>query len=166
MTLRDMDWLCSPPALSCRIADLEYPASVNVGRAELENRVYKVCIFGKTVGAALHGTGAHGGAELQMALIAKTLALHGIGVKVIDPEVSDSFAYHANLAIQGIPKWNQGIRGLRLFSHRIPNLIRSLRATHARVYYARGFSFLYLLPLFVAKRTGPSSYLPLPLTRT
>jgi glycosyltransferase involved in cell wall biosynthesis len=119
-----------------------------------EDGVCEVCIFGKYVSAALRGTGKYGGAELQMALIAKTLSHQGIRVKIIDTEVTESYCHHTNLAIESVPKWNRGMRGLRLFSHRIPNLFRCLKATDATVYYARGFSFLYLLLLLVAKRKG------------
>ncbi len=95
-----------------------------------------------------------GGAELQMALIAKRLARHGISVLILDTEVSTRSCPEENLTIEGIPNWNGGKRGLRLFSHRIPNLKRCLEAARAGVYYARGFSFFHVLLLYVAKRTG------------
>jgi glycosyltransferase involved in cell wall biosynthesis len=111
-------------------------------------------MFGGYIDAALRGTLMRGGAELQMALIAKRLARHGVSVMIFDTEVTRGYSPEGNLTIEGIPHWNDGMRGVRLLSHRIPNLKRCLEAAHADVYYARGFSFVHVLMLYVAKRAG------------
>jgi len=113
-----------------------------------------ICIFGKNIDPAIRGVGTFGGAELQMALIAKTLAMHGIPVKIVDTELRESYSHQTNLDMEAIPGWGRGIRGVRLFSHRIPNLIRCLRAIDAKVYYVSGFSFLHLLALAAKRRSA------------
>ncbi len=111
----------------------------------------RVCIFGYNVLDALRGK-VVGGAELQMALLANALASHGIYVVVIDREARSSFQYQRNIWIEALPNWDRGIRGLRFFTHRIPNLIRCLRSANASVYYVRGCTYLFFLPLYVARR--------------
>lgn len=113
----------------------------------------RVCIFGYNVLDALRGK-VVGGAELQMALLAKTLAGSGIFVVVIDREAKSSFQFRENIWIEAVPDWDHGIRGIRFFTHRVPNLIRCLRNASASVYYVRGCTYLFFLPLYVARRLG------------
>ncbi len=110
-----------------------------------------VCIFGEFVAETLKGIKLKGGAELQMGFLAKTLASHGIRVTIIDPQAHGSCSPTPHLAIQGVPNWVRGVRGIRFFTHRVPALIKSLRATGAKVFYCRGFSFVFLVPLCVAR---------------
>jgi glycosyltransferase involved in cell wall biosynthesis len=117
----------------------------------MNNKKRKVCIFGSQVASALQGN-AMGGAELQMAMLAKTLAEHNIEVVVIDREAKEDFQFDRNIQIRSIPGWYRGIRGLRFFTHRVPNFIRTLRNIHASLFYVRGISYLFLIPLYVAKR--------------
>jgi glycosyltransferase involved in cell wall biosynthesis len=114
-------------------------------------RKRKVCIFGSQVASALQGN-AIGGAELQMAMLATTLAEQDIEVVLIDRETEKSSSVTKNITIEVVPGWNNGIRGLRFFTHRVPRLIKVLRRTGASVFYVRGISYLFLLPLVVAKR--------------
>jgi len=117
----------------------------------MSNKKREVCIFGSQVASALQGN-AMGGAELQMAMLAKTLAEHDIEVVVIDREAKEDFQFDRNIQIRSIPGWYRGIRGLRFFTHRVPNFIRTLRNIHASLFYVRGISYLFLIPLYVAKR--------------
>jgi glycosyltransferase involved in cell wall biosynthesis len=113
----------------------------------------KVCIFGSQVTSALQGN-TIGGAELQMAMLATTLAEQDIEVVVVDREAENSFSLQKNIRIEAVADWNKGIRGLRFFTHRLPRLIKSLRSTDASVFYVRGVSYLFLAPLYVAKKTN------------
>jgi glycosyltransferase involved in cell wall biosynthesis len=117
----------------------------------VENHSQKICIFGSQVASALQGN-TIGGAELQMAMLAKVLAGHGVKVVVIDRETNESYQIADNIRIEGIPGWYKGIRGLRFITHRVPNFIHCLRKTEASVFYVRGCSYLFLIPLYVAKR--------------
>ena len=118
----------------------------------MSNEKRKVCIFGSQLASALQGN-AIGGAELQMAMLAKTLADHNIEVVVIDRETKEDFQFDRNIEIRSIPGWYSGIRGLRFFTHRVPNFIKTLRNIQASLFYVRGISYLFLIPLYVAKRT-------------
>ena len=112
------------------------------------------CIFGERIAPALEGRRVFGGAELQLALLARILARHGVSVTVIDPLISAPGDPAPHLHLETIVDWNRGPKGLRLFLWRIPGLLRALRATGASVFYARGVSFFHLLPLHVAHRIG------------
>lgn len=115
----------------------------------LKNR--KICIFGYNVSDALQGK-VVGGAELQMALLAETLAENGYEVLIIDREAKSSFSYKEKIFIRALPDWDKGIRGIRLFTHRIPRLLKCLKEANAEIYYVRGCTYLFLAPLYVARR--------------
>jgi hypothetical protein len=112
-----------------------------------------ICIFGHKVSTAVLGS-PEGGAELQAATIAKALASQGHSVVVVDPLAVEHCRVAENLLIEPVPGWFGGIRGLRLFTHRLPGLIHCLKKSQAGVFYTRGLSFHYLVPLYVAKKSG------------
>jgi glycosyltransferase involved in cell wall biosynthesis len=111
-----------------------------------------VCIFGLNVVEALENR-VIGGAELQMSVLAKTLARSGISVTIVDPVSAGSRQYAQNLSLADVPGWKRGVRGLRFFTHRLSSMVRTLRKTGAGVFYCRGFTFLYVVPLVVSKFT-------------
>src|SRR5512140_863346 len=118
----------------------------------------RVCIYGEMVAEALEGN-VIGGAELQAALLARALARAGMTVTVVDPRARTAQTTGDGVAVRNIPGWNLGPRGLRFFTRRIPGLIRVCRSLAPTVYYMRGFSFLYLALLTLARRSGARSVL-------
>ncbi len=114
----------------------------------------KVCIFGLDVAGAITDEYIKGGAELQMALLAKTLASLGISVIIIDPKGLKDFGIGSNLRVERVSGWNIGMRGLRFFRYRLPELIWRLKSTEADVFYTRGFSAYDLIALVVARSIG------------
>jgi len=113
-----------------------------------------VCFYGESVAEALRGKKLKGGAELQIGLLARTLAGHGVPVTVVDPEASAAEYVSENLTVVPVKDWEKGIRGIRFFTHRLPHLVRTFRETGAAVCYVRGFSVRHLIPLIAAKRMG------------
>lgn len=116
----------------------------------------KLCVFGQHIVGALTGEDVRGGAEGQVAMLARTLAGHGMEITVIDPANAHDASPLPGIVIRGFPDWRRGIRGVRFLFSRLPRLVRMLTAVRADAYYVRGFSFLYLIPLFVARRIGAS----------
>jgi glycosyltransferase involved in cell wall biosynthesis len=104
-----------------------------------------VCIYGGHVADALKGSRMKGGAEVQMALLGKALAMAGMRVTILDPECRELLTPVENLTVKGVPHWYEGIHGIRFFASRLPNLLRTLRETNAAVFFARGFSYRFLL---------------------
>jgi hypothetical protein len=111
------------------------------------------CIFGEEIASALAGQ-VKGGSQLQAALLARSLARGGVRVTIVDPLAPAPADVEPNLRIEPVPEWNGGMRGLRLIFRRIPGCLRVLRSTGAAVFYARGMTFLHLVPLWAARRSG------------
>lgn len=110
----------------------------------------KFCFWGN-IGATLQGLTV-GGGELQIALLAKSLALKGHDVVIIDPYAKESFTTNEGIKLINIPGWNKGIRGIRLFYKKIPSLYKLLKAQNADYYYVRLRSYLHLLSYFACKK--------------
>lgn len=112
-----------------------------------------ICIFGFHIGNALQGN-VIGGAELQLALLARAMADHAIPVTVFDPEMNCNLQLGPFLTVNSLPGWYQGFRALRVFTTRIPRLLNSLTAVGAGLYCTRGLSFLSLVVLLAARRSN------------
>ena len=110
----------------------------------------KFCFFGN-VSDALKGQ-TPGGGELQIALLAKALAQKGHDVVIVDPYANESFETDEGIKLINVPDWNKGMRGIRLFSHRIPTLKKILLEQNADYYYIRMRSYMHLVPYLVAKK--------------
>lgn len=110
----------------------------------------KFCFWGNISGALLGNN--PGGGELQVALLAKALALKGHEVVIIDPYSNKSFVTTEGVNLVHIPEWNRGIKGFRLFWNRIPALWKILLKQKADYYYVRMRSFMHLIPYWVAKK--------------
>ena len=110
----------------------------------------KFCFFGNISGA-LQGNTA-GGGELQIALLAKALALAGHQAVIIDPYARESFVTPEGVRLINVPNWDGGLRGIRLFTNRIPLLYKLLKDQHADYYYIRMRSFLHIIPYIAARR--------------
>lgn len=110
----------------------------------------KFCFFGNIAGALKGKT--EGGAELQISLLARALALKGNEVVIIDPYSSESFVSQEGIRLINVPDWNKGVKGLRLFRYRIPALKKIFFQQNADFYYVRMRSYLNLIPYLVAKK--------------
>jgi glycosyltransferase involved in cell wall biosynthesis len=110
----------------------------------------KFCFFGNISGA-LKGL-TPGGGELQVALLAKALALKGQEVIIIDPASQESFITDEGVKLINVPDWNKGLRGIRLFLHRIPQLKKILIEQNADYYYVRMRSYMHLIPFWASKK--------------
>lgn len=110
----------------------------------------KFCFYGG-FSSALKGL-TPGGAELQVALLSKALALKGHEVVIIDPYSKESFVTEEGVNLINLPDWNKGFRGIRLFLNRIPLLWKTLREQNADYYYVRMREYLHIVPYLAAKK--------------
>ena len=110
----------------------------------------KFCFFGN-ISDALKGQ-TPGGGELQIALLAKALVQKGHDVVIIDPNANESFETLEGIKLINIPDWNKGMKGIRLFRHRIPALKKTLLKQNADYYYIRMRSYMHLIPYLVSKK--------------
>jgi glycosyltransferase involved in cell wall biosynthesis len=110
----------------------------------------KICFWGD-IAAAIKGK-TIGGGELQMALLAKSLAMAGHEVVVIDPFSNESFVTKEGVKIVHLPNWNKGLPGIRMLWYRIPGLYKLFVKQKADYYYVRMRSYLHLISYFGAKK--------------
>jgi glycosyltransferase involved in cell wall biosynthesis len=110
----------------------------------------KICFWGGNA-RALTGD-PNGGGELQIALLAKTLARGGHEVVFIDFKTTEDFITLDGIKVFRIKGYNNGIRFIRTFTHRLPKLYRSLKAQNADVYYCRIRDFRHILAFWAARK--------------
>ena len=110
----------------------------------------KICFWGNIAGALTGNTS--GGGELQIALLAKALARGGHEVVVIDLQTTEDFITGDGIKVYKIKGWNNGIRIIRTFTHRLPQLYWSLKAQKADVYYCRIRDFRHILAFWAASK--------------
>ncbi len=116
----------------------------------------RICLFCQRAAKVFDGA-VSGGAELQVALLARALAGAGYTVALVDPLFAGPPSTVDGVALVGVPGWQLGVRGLRFFTHRLPGLWKVLRSLRPVLFYVRGFSFLYLIPL-AAARIGKAKF--------
>lgn len=96
-----------------------------------------------------------GGAQVQIALLAKALALKGHDVVVIDPfSNGGDFVTPEGVRLLTVPGWNNGLPGLRMFTNRLPALYKLFRAQKADFYYVRTRAYVHLANYLAARKTG------------
>ncbi len=110
----------------------------------------KFCFWGNISGALIGKT--LGGAELQIALLAKSLAMQGNEVAIIDPYIDESFTTKEGIRVINIPGWNKGLVGIRLFFNRIPALYKVLKDQNADFYYVRMRAYLHFVSYLACKK--------------
>ena len=110
----------------------------------------KICFWGNIAGALRGNT--DGGGELQIALLAKALALAGNEVVIIDYKTTEDFVTPDGIKIFKINGWNKGIRIIRSFTNRLPQLYKNLKEQNADVYYCRIRDFRHILAFWAAKK--------------
>lgn len=112
----------------------------------------KICFWGSIAGALKGNT--YGGSELQSALLAKALARCGHEVVIIDHQVNHDSVTAEGIKILSIKGWNNGIRFIRIFTHRLPQLYLSLKNQKADFYYCRMRDFTHLLAYRAARKSN------------
>ena len=111
----------------------------------------KICFFGKFTNAIKGQT--QGGAQLQIALLAKALSLKNHQVTVIDPFAEEDFLSNDGIQIRKVPNWNKGIRGLRFFTTRVPSLFHLFKQQNTDYYFVTMRYYLYLIPFIISRKT-------------
>lgn len=110
----------------------------------------KICFWG-SVARALKGI-TDGGSELQMALLARALVRGGHEVICLDNEIRDDFITSDGIKVLSIKGWYKGIVGIRIFTHRLPQLYSLLKEQNADVYYCRMRDYMNILPFMAARK--------------
>lgn len=110
----------------------------------------KICFWGNVSGALLGET--EGGGELQIALIARSLAECGHDVVVVDYATKEPFTTPEGIKVYTIKKWNRGIRVIRNLTHRLPGLYETLMEQNADIYYCRIRDFRHIVPYRVSRK--------------
>lgn len=110
----------------------------------------KICFWGDITNA-LNGK-TPGGGELQTALLAKSLALSGNEVVIIDPGGAADFITPEGIKVISVKGWNNGTKILRTLTHRFPQLFRLLKEQNADVYYCRLRDFRHILAYWAARK--------------
>ena len=112
----------------------------------------KICLWG-SIARALTGK-TDGGSELQMALLAKALAIGGHEVVCVDPHFDKDFVTPEGIKVFRVKGWNSGIRSVRLFTHRLPQLYLQLKKQKADIYYCRMRDFSHIFAFWAARKSG------------
>jgi glycosyltransferase involved in cell wall biosynthesis len=109
----------------------------------------KICLVGHTA-SALRGAGS-GGAEKQIALLARHLARRGNDVTFV--VTGDSGGDGVVEGVRILSGWqaNRGVRKIRFLTYRLPNLKQVLKDVAADAYYIMGISY-YTLPVAAIAR--------------
>lgn len=86
-----------------------------------------------------------------MALLAKAFAKGGHEVVIIDYETDKDFIAADGIKVLGIKGWNGGMRIIRTFTHRLPQLYKNLKNQNADIYYCRIRDFRHILAFRAAR---------------
>ena len=112
----------------------------------------RICFWGDVAGALKGST--PGGSELQISLLAKLLVKYGHEVIVIDYTILKGFTTIDGVKVIPIKGWNGGIRILRTFTHRFPQLYKTLIKQEADIYYCRIRDFRHLITYWAARKVN------------
>jgi glycosyltransferase involved in cell wall biosynthesis len=110
----------------------------------------KICFWGIIADALMGKTG--GGGELQIAIMAKTLAGLGHEVVVIDLDIDDEFTTIEGIRVCPVKGYNKGIKGFRTFTHRLPGLYRTFVGIKADIYYCRIREYRHIIVYMAARK--------------
>lgn len=110
----------------------------------------KVCFWGNIANALIGKTG--GGGELQIALMAKTLATLGHEVVVVDLNITDEFITDEGIRVCPVEGYNKGIKMLRTLTHRLPGLYSTFVDIHADIYYCRIREYRHIIVYMAARK--------------
>lgn len=110
----------------------------------------RICFWGNIADALRGKTG--GGGELQIALLAKTLAASGHEIVVVDLDVEKEFITEDGIAVYPVQGYNKGIKMLRTFTHRLPGLYSVLTRLNADIYYCRIREYRHIIVYRAARK--------------
>ena len=110
----------------------------------------KVCFWGKIADALNGKTG--GGGELQIAILAKTLAGLGHEVVVVDLDIVKEYITPEGIKVCPVKNYNKGLKGLRTFTHRLPGLYSTFRDIKADIYYCRIREYRHIIVYLAARK--------------
>lgn len=110
----------------------------------------KICFWGIIADALRGKTG--GGGELQIALMAKTLAGLGHDVVVVDLDITEEFTTGEGIRVLPVKGYNNGIKGLRTLTHRLPGLYSTFVDINADVYYCRIREYRHIIVYMAARK--------------
>lgn len=117
----------------------------------------KFCFFGPDVSGAIKGE-TPGGAELQITLLARAMALKGHEVVIIDPYADEDIITREGIKLITVPEWKKGMKVFRIFFYRIPALYKAFLKQNADYYYVKARSFLHLIPYLASKENGENLF--------
>ena len=112
----------------------------------------KFCFFGDVSNAIKGNT--PGGGEQQTYMLAKALALDGHDVVIVDPYAKEELTTAEGIKLINVPNWDSGIKGLRMFTNRMPALYKIFVEQKADYYYVMMRSYIHLVPYLAAKKAG------------
>ena len=112
----------------------------------------RICFWGD-IASAINGN-TKGGGQLQIALIAKLLAQSGHDVVILDHETDSDYNTSEGIRIVKIKGWDDGFKMIRTFTHRLPQLYRSLIDAKADIYYCRIRDFRHILAFWASRKCG------------
>lgn len=112
----------------------------------------KICFWGNIAGALKGHT--DGGGELQISLLAQTLARNGHEVVILDFMTDNDFISDDGIKVLRIKGWNSGIRILRTVTHRLPQLYKSFKAQNADIYCCRVRDFRHILAYWASRKVN------------
>lgn len=110
----------------------------------------KVCFWGKIADALKGKTG--GGGELQIAMMAKTLASLGHDVVVVDLDIVQEYVTPEGITVYPVKNYRNGLKGLRTFTHRLPGLYSTFRDINADIYYCRIREYRHIIVYLAARK--------------
>ena len=110
----------------------------------------KICFWGDIANALCGNTS--GGGELQIALLAKALAKSGHEVVVVDHAIDKEFQSPDGIKVFPVKGWNNGIRMIRMITHRLPRLYATLRDQKADIYYCRIRDSRHIIAWWAARK--------------
>ena len=110
----------------------------------------KVCFWGKIAEALTGKTG--GGGELQIALMARTLAALGHEVVIVDLGITDEFITEEGIRVFPVAGYNKGIKMFRTLTHRLPGLYSTFVDMNADIYYCRIREYRHIMVYMAARK--------------
>jgi glycosyltransferase involved in cell wall biosynthesis len=110
----------------------------------------KICTWGEVAGALEGNT--RGGGELQIALLMKALVKSGHEVVVVDQNVKGDYITSNGIKIFHLNDYEKGVKFLRFFTNRLPELYSTLKAQKADVYYCQIRYFAHLMAFWAARK--------------
>lgn len=119
----------------------------------------KICFWGK-VAAALKGK-TLGGGELQIALLARTLAGLGHEIVVVDLDIKEGFTTPEGIMVYPVKGYSGGKKIFRTFTHRLPSLYSTFIDMKADIYYCRIREYRHILVYLAARKLNAKFVLAL-----